>query len=259
MLRRMTCTGSKGPGAWSRTCGTARISPTTWSATTLVTKGDSFTFPGDASVGTGPSGIFLIDPSRTPKAIDSTPSSGTRKGETWLGIYEIDGDLYKASFAPPGKPRPSRFVSEPGSGHLHSVWRRGKPGSRPEDGTAGADLGRLQGPWSIASITVNGRAVEDPQIIGSRFVVDGERYKVTLGEQVVNATFKLDPAGTRKAIDITYRDEAAESRTFKGIYKLEGETLTICRPTRPEGERPTGFAAPVNSGLIVMALKREKP
>jgi uncharacterized protein (TIGR03067 family) len=227
--------------------------------TTLVIKGDTFTFPGDASVATGPSGTFRIDPSRTPKAIDSTPSSGPRKGETWLGIYEIDGDLYRASFAPPGKPRPGRFVSEVGSGHLHSVWSRARPRSRPEDGTAGADLGRLQGRWTIASITVNGRALEDAQIIGSRFVVDGERYKVTIGEQVIDATFKLDPDRTERSIDITYRDEAAESRTFKGIYKLEGETLTICRPTRPEGERPTEFAASVDSGRIVLALKREKP
>jgi uncharacterized protein (TIGR03067 family) len=229
------------------------------SRTTLVIKGDRFTFPEDASVGTGPSGTFQIDPSRTPKAIDSTPSSGPRKGETWLGIYEVDGDLYKANFAPPGKPRPGRFASEPGSGHLHSVWRRGRPGSRPEGGTTGADLARLQGRWTIASITVNGRAVEDTQFIGSRFDVKGERYKVTLGEQDVNATFKLDPAGTRKTIDITYRDEADEGRTFKGIYRLEGDTFMVCRPIRPEGERPSEFAAPADSGLFLMVLNREKP
>jgi uncharacterized protein (TIGR03067 family) len=49
-----------------------------------------------------------IDPSRTPRAIDATPSSGPNRGETWLGIYEVMGDLYKIAFAPPGKTHPTR-------------------------------------------------------------------------------------------------------------------------------------------------------
>jgi uncharacterized protein (TIGR03067 family) len=219
--------------------------------TTLVIEGDTFKFPEDAAVGTGPSGTFTIDPSRTPKAIDATPDSGPHKGETRLGIYEIEGDLYRVGFAPPGKPRPTRFVSEPGSGQLHSVWRRG-------DGSQG-DLARFQGTWTLASITVNGREVEDPQILGSNLTVKGDRYTVTLGEQVLEASFKMDRAKTPKAIDVTYRDDVAQRRTFKGIYKQEGDTFTMCRPRRPEGERPTAFAAPADSGLVLMVLKREKP
>src|SRR4051794_28320188 len=51
--------------------------------TTLVIKGDMFTFPGDASIATGPSGTFKVDPGKTPKAIDATSSSGPHQGETW--------------------------------------------------------------------------------------------------------------------------------------------------------------------------------
>jgi hypothetical protein len=45
------------------------------------------------------------------------------QGTTWLGIDEIDGDRYEVCCAPPGKSRPTRFVTEQGSRHLHSVWR----------------------------------------------------------------------------------------------------------------------------------------
>src|SRR4051812_12476997 len=63
--------------------------------TTLIIEGHRFTFPEDATVGTGPSGTFTVDPGRTPKAIDATPDSGPNKGETRLGIYELEGNLYR--------------------------------------------------------------------------------------------------------------------------------------------------------------------
>jgi uncharacterized protein (TIGR03067 family) len=229
------------------------------SRTTLVIKGDAFTFPEDARVGTGPSGRFTIDPSRTPRAIDATPASGPNKGETWRGIYEIAGDLYKVAFDPPGKVRPTRFVSEPGSGRLHSIWRRGTPADTLRSGLAGADLEKFQGTWKIASIVVDGREAEDTQIKGAKIAFEGDEYTATLGEQTLKVRLKLDPAGTPKAVDMTYRDESTENRTFKGIYMLEGDTLTICRPTRPESQRPTEFAASPDSKQILLVLKREKP
>src|SRR5262245_53683682 len=96
--------------------------------TRLVTKGDTFLIEGDAALGTSPAGTFRIDPTKSPKAVDSLRRKGPHKGETVRGIYEIiDADTKWASGAPPGKPRPEAFESRPGSGHLLQVWKRVSP------------------------------------------------------------------------------------------------------------------------------------
>jgi uncharacterized protein (TIGR03067 family) len=79
--------------------------------------------------------IFLkakisLDPSKTPKTIDYRMIEGPTKGKTQLGIYEINGDLFKACFAKPGVERPADFSSKPGDGRTLSVWKREKAAAK---------------------------------------------------------------------------------------------------------------------------------
>jgi uncharacterized protein (TIGR03067 family) len=176
-----------------------------------------------------------------------------------LGIYDVIGDLYKIAFAPPGRARPTRYVSEPGSGQLHSVWRRGTPADALREDLARADMEKFQGRWRIASVIVDGREAGLPQLKDARLVVQGNEYTSTIGDQVLKVRFKLDPTRAPKAVELTYQDESTENRTFPGVYTLDGDVFTICRPTRPEGPRPTEFTAPAESKQVLIVLKREKP
>jgi uncharacterized protein (TIGR03067 family) len=71
-------------------------------------------------------GTFKIDASKRPKAIDAWPANAKDKTSPMLGIYEVEGDKYKACFARPGSPRPTEFTSKEGSGHTLTVWEREK-------------------------------------------------------------------------------------------------------------------------------------
>jgi uncharacterized protein (TIGR03067 family) len=88
--------------------------------------GDKFEFPDASGIGTSQKGVIKVDPSKTPKWMDSKATNDAAKGELSMGIYEITGDDYKVCFAPPGKDRPKEFSSKPGSGHILQIWKREK-------------------------------------------------------------------------------------------------------------------------------------
>ena len=89
---------------------------------TIVFKGDTFRFPELAEYATSKEGTIKLDATKTPKQMDATSTGG----EVMLGIYDLEGNRYKVCFAPVGKPRPSEFVSTPGSGYILQFWERPK-------------------------------------------------------------------------------------------------------------------------------------
>ncbi len=87
-----------------------------------VCKGDEITVTmGDQ--------VFLkakitIDPSKKPKTIDYDMTEGFSKGKKQLGIYELNGDTFKACFNSAGAERPTEFKA--GDGLTFSEWKRKK-------------------------------------------------------------------------------------------------------------------------------------
>lgn len=69
---------------------------------------------------------FVVDASKSPRAIDLTPTSEERKDKKQQGIYELDGDKLKLCLADPGKRRPTKFASGPGSDDEFMVLERKK-------------------------------------------------------------------------------------------------------------------------------------
>jgi uncharacterized protein (TIGR03067 family) len=100
-----------------------------------VPKGDlsavSFTLnPDGTSTVRTPDGEFqtksVIDPSKTPKALDIEYLGGRFKGQKQYGIYKVEGERWTVFSTPPGgKPedRPREFDSKTAKGAL-VVWER---------------------------------------------------------------------------------------------------------------------------------------
>jgi len=52
----------------------------------------------------------------------------------------------------------------------------------------------------------------------------------------------------------TFLTVDGNAQTWKGIYKLDGDTLTFCRPQASGGERPKEFKS--TPGVVLIVYKR---
>jgi uncharacterized protein (TIGR03067 family) len=71
-------------------------------------------------------GTYTVDASKTPHAIDMMAKGGNYDGKTLLGIAKVDGDTLTICFAEPGKERPKKFESAPGSGLVLMTAKKAK-------------------------------------------------------------------------------------------------------------------------------------
>jgi uncharacterized protein (TIGR03067 family) len=70
----------------------------------------------------------------------------------------------------------------------------------------------------------------------------------------------VDSSAKPAAIDFEHTEGALKGRGWKGIYALDGDTLSMCdnAPNLDEG-RPTAFEAKSGSGHVRITFKRAKP
>ncbi|HEV3163008.1 MAG TPA: DUF5004 domain-containing protein [Isosphaeraceae bacterium] len=125
-------------------------------------------------------------------------------------------------------------------------------GEDPKTDDAKKDQEKLQGTWTMSKLERDGEDLLQ-QAGAVEVVFKDDTYK----NDFVAAKFKLDPSKTPKAIDVTYTEGNAVGQTFKGIYKLDGDTLTICRANDEKADRPTEFTSPAGSGKMLFVLKKK--
>jgi uncharacterized protein (TIGR03067 family) len=132
-------------------------------------------------------------------------------------------------------------------------------GAAPARESARGDSDSLEGTWSLVSVEINAQPLSMDKLKDSRLVVKGENYAFRLGGSRLEMTHKLDPGKSPKTLDLTLTEGPDKGKTYHAIYRLEGDTLTICRNVEPDKVRPTEFATTPGSGLMLVVWKRDKP
>src|SRR5262245_57593115 len=125
----------------------------------------------------------------------------------------------------------------------------------------GADkkkLERFQGKWVLVSISFDGKAWEEDEM-KDRFVMlkGGKSNRLYKDKERGTASLKIDPSKSPAQIDSTNEDGPGKGVTTKGIYKFDGDTLTICFGGIGK-DRPTEFASQPGSGTMLFVHKRAK-
>jgi uncharacterized protein (TIGR03067 family) len=112
------------------------------------------------------------------------------------------------------------------------------------------DRQRLAGAWKVMSSTQDGKVFDTSgHDITVRF--EGTKMISRNGDSVVESSCALSEVGGVKAMDLY----GSGSETL-AIYKLEGETLTLCMGLK--GTRPTKFEAGAGSNNMLVVARRMK-
>jgi uncharacterized protein (TIGR03067 family) len=125
----------------------------------------------------------------------------------------------------------------------------------PKSG-ADKDEKAILGTWIVTKAEREGQP--DDRAVGSITLTFEKESKVKYQRQSEDAktgTYKLDTTKSPRQLTITPGDG---NRGTTGIYKVDGDELTICMP-RAEAELPTEFATKAGSKTMLIVLKREQP
>jgi uncharacterized protein (TIGR03067 family) len=122
------------------------------------------------------------------------------------------------------------------------------------------DLKALQGTWDIVFLERSGSEVKPQK--DTTMTVTGDKFVIKVGERVIAAgTLKLDPDKSPKVAELSYTEGLAteKGKTFKGIYRLEGDRWTFCRGRSPDQGPPAEFKTkPDRGGFLAVYQKRAK-
>ncbi len=122
---------------------------------------------------------------------------------------------------------------------------------------AAADEPAMSGIWTATEAEREGAAA--PDLIGHVLSFDGDAFRIdgADGAALYSGAWSADPAASPPAIDFTHDAGLAEGAVWQGIYRLEGDALTIADDAAdPSRRRPAAFVAPAGSGVVLIVFRR---
>lgn len=118
----------------------------------------------------------------------------------------------------------------------------------------------LQGNWTAIKAERDGQPADD--IVGHRLSFTGERFEISSpkGEALFGGTVTSDASAKPASVDFALDRGASAGTKWKGIYRLDGDTLTIC-DNAPDAakDRPNAFEAKAGSGYVLVNFQRARP
>ena len=221
---------------------------------------------------------FRLDPSKLPRQIDIISSDD----RIVRGIYMIEEDgLAICLQQKDGEPRPASFDAPAGSGYMLLRMKLAKPAApalvpaapgqsksiakedrKPTESEIKRVHELFSGNWDILGITEDGNEL-GPELIRQRFAQGGRVQFGARGIAIVNpkseerriTTYRVDPSKSPSQIDVTTQFDSV----LRGIYKFEGDKLTICLARHEDGARPTEFEARGGSDRALFQLQLARP
>lgn len=119
------------------------------------------------------------------------------------------------------------------------------------------ELKRHQGTWFVTSSIYDGQEAPTNVLSSIKRIVDGDHVVWERdGKRFAGTRIELDPSHVPKTIDVIPDGGQNRDERVLGIYKIDGNTLTICMAA-PGKPRPNKWKADKDSGCTLRTFRRE--
>ena len=126
-----------------------------------------------------------------------------------------------------------------------------------DDKANAADLKAMVGKWKIEKTILSGKDITDV-IKDAKFeIMEGGKYTLEFGPEKDAGTFTVDATKKLREMDVKPTGGPLKGKLVKAIYKLDGDTLTMCYD-HDAGDRPKAFESKEGTNLLFLVYKREK-
>ena len=115
----------------------------------------------------------------------------------------------------------------------------------------------LTGTWTTTEAWRDGASA--PELVGHRLVLEDQDFSIAAadGKPLYAGRYLVDAAAVPARIDIVHEGGSAEGQTWEGIWRLQGEQLTIVDDAPdPAKGRPLDFTADRGSGRVMLVFRR---
>lgn len=114
-----------------------------------------------------------------------------------------------------------------------------------------------QGVWQVVSFTRNGKETAKAIVDSIERMVDGKHVVWKRdGKRFAGTTVELNPDSNPKSLDVSPDGGPMKGEKLLGIYKIDGDMLTICMASKGK-TRPTKFEAILNTDETLMVFKKK--
>jgi len=122
------------------------------------------------------------------------------------------------------------------------------------------EMAKLEGTWQPTSQQGALGKVASADLAANRVIYTDGLKTVRVGRRVIvrDVKVEIDPTATPKQLNESTTTPNGQTVTIRGIYKLEGNTLTTC-VALPDARRPTQFAGGPQTGWTLQVFKRVEP
>ncbi len=117
-----------------------------------------------------------------------------------------------------------------------------------------------KGKWSAVSLKHAGKSLPEDLVKNFSCKIEEKSYTNTLNGNVVEeGEYTFDDSKSPKTIDFDIKSGHNEGKKQIGIFKIDGEKMTIVLAEADGKDRPTSFEVEEGNNVIEVVLERVKP